>query len=226
MRLRMGRELGRTVHHPGPESGKIPWRGVMVSVQPRIRLIRSFDERTHSYLGYVLGLEGTLGTLKGSAFPIALGEGAQEKHAFRVGDEVSGFSVPVQDPELETAAYYKTSALELHRRVEVPTESPGPPYHEAPPPLTGYRERGHRRLDARRYATTCTTCVWGCKMPVEMIIDQWNRSRGPDNVRRRTETFCYGPEDCPSYKAGPLRKVPGRKGMVTEDDGNSRGAGL
>ncbi|MCI0656639.1 MAG: hypothetical protein L0170_06155, partial [Acidobacteria bacterium] len=175
MRLRMGRELGRKVQHPGPESGKIPWRGMVLSVQPRIRLIRSFDERSHSYLGYVLGLEGTLGTLKGAAFLIALGEGAQEKHAFRVGDEVSGFSVPVENPELETAAYYKTSALEHHRRGEVPTDSQGPPYHEAPPPLTGYRERGHRRLDARTYATKCATCVWGCKMPVEMIIDQWNR---------------------------------------------------
>ena len=31
---------------------KLTWQGTLVSVQPRIRLTRSFDERTHSYLGY------------------------------------------------------------------------------------------------------------------------------------------------------------------------------
>jgi hypothetical protein len=225
VRLRMAARMGRTVQHPGPETGKIPWRGMVVSIQPRIRLLRSFDERTHSYLGYVLGLRGSIGAGERETFLIALGEGAQEKHAFRIGDEVSGFSVTAQNPELEPAAYYKTSALEVHRRGDAPPESKGPPYHSAAPTLAVYRERGHRRLDARIYAAKCRTCVWGCKMPVEIIIDQWNRSRGPGNVRRSMETFCYGPEDCPSYKAGPVRKVPGRRGMVTEDDGNSKGQG-
>lgn len=32
-------------------SGKAAWSGRVVSVQPRIRLSRSFDERSHSYLG-------------------------------------------------------------------------------------------------------------------------------------------------------------------------------
>jgi len=31
--------------------GKIPWQGVLLSVQPRIRLTRSFDQRSHTYLG-------------------------------------------------------------------------------------------------------------------------------------------------------------------------------
>ena len=30
--------------------GKVSFQGVIVSVQPRIRLIRSFDERFHNYL--------------------------------------------------------------------------------------------------------------------------------------------------------------------------------
>jgi hypothetical protein len=34
--------------------GKIPWQGVLLSVQPRIRLTRSFDQRSHTYLGYAL----------------------------------------------------------------------------------------------------------------------------------------------------------------------------
>jgi len=52
-------------------------------------------------------------------------------------------------------------------------------------------------------------------MAVEMIIDHWN----PSNRRYRTETFCYGPLSYRLYKAGPCRKVPGRKGMSwTEED--------
>ena len=38
---------------------KLSWTGVITAVQPRIRLQRSFDERSHSYLGYVLLLEGS-----------------------------------------------------------------------------------------------------------------------------------------------------------------------
>ena len=51
-------------------------------------------------------------------------------------------------------------------------------------------------------------------MAVEMIIDQWN----PDRRRYRVETFCYGPLSCPWYKAGPTRKVPGRRGMSYEEE--------
>jgi hypothetical protein len=51
-------------------------------------------------------------------------------------------------------------------------------------------------------------------MAVEMIIDQWN----PSNVRYRREPFCYGPKSCVFYKAGPTRKVPGRRGMSWEEE--------
>ncbi len=30
------------------DTAKVPWFGSIVSVQPRIRLMRSFDERSHS----------------------------------------------------------------------------------------------------------------------------------------------------------------------------------
>jgi len=50
-------------------------------------------------------------------------------------------------------------------------------------------------------------------MAVEMIIDQWN----PGQKRYRTETFCYAPKSCKYDKAGPNRKVPGRKGMMWEE---------
>jgi hypothetical protein len=52
-------------------------------------------------------------------------------------------------------------------------------------------------------------------MAVEIIIDHWN----PSQKRYRFETFCYGPKSCSFYRAGPRRKVPGRKGMsYTEED--------
>ena len=55
--------------------------------------------------------------------------------------------------------------------------------------------------------------MWGSEMAVEMIIDQWKPS-----VRRfRRETCCYGPKSCRHYKPGPMRKVPGRKGMTYEE---------
>ena len=70
-------------------------------------------------------------------------------------------------------------------------------------------------MDARTYDAKCGTCVWGCRMPVEMIIDHWN----PSKKRYRFETFCYGPKSCSFFRAGPTRKVPGRKGMsYTEED--------
>ncbi|HHL40507.1 MAG TPA: hypothetical protein ENJ37_08370 [Deltaproteobacteria bacterium] len=40
---------------------KIAWCGRIKAVQPRIRPMRSFDERHHSYQGYVLRVDGTIG---------------------------------------------------------------------------------------------------------------------------------------------------------------------
>lgn len=192
---------------------KVPWSGRIVSVQPRIRLARSFDERFHSYLGYVLCIDGICGGSAGE-FLIAVGEGAHEKHRFQTGMEIQGQSVSVDDPRKETAAFYKTSGIRVVKDAVNMTPA-GPPFHDVPPDLETYRSRGHRRLDVQTYDGKCMTCVWGCRMPVEMIIDQWN----PSKKQYRFETFCYGPKSCPFYRPGPARKVPGRKGMsYTEED--------
>lgn len=192
---------------------KVLWSGNVIAVQPRIRLTRSFDERSHGYLGYVLRIDGTCGGEVGE-FLIAVGEAAHGKHRFQRGMELSGCSVPVEDPRKETAALYKTSGLKVVIEAESET-SAGPPFLGVPPNLATYRSRGHRRLDVRTYDTKCTTCIWGCRMPVEMTIDQWN----PSKKQYRFETFCYGPKSCPFYRSGPARKVPGRKGMsYTEED--------
>jgi hypothetical protein len=194
-------------------TNKIGWLGRILSVQPRIRLMRSFDERSHSYLGYVLRVDGTIADEPGE-FIIAIGKAAQAKHRFQAGMEVSGQAVPVPDPRLETAGFFKASGLKILKDTEGGHPA-GSPFHGMPPDLETYRSRGHRRLDTRTYDTKCTTCIWGCRMPVEMIIDHWN----PSKKRCRFETFCYGPKSCVFYKAGPTRKVPGRKGMsYTEED--------
>jgi hypothetical protein len=190
---------------------KIAWRGSLLSVQPRIRLGRSFDQRDHEYLGYVLTLRGTLAE-ESSVFLVAIGKAAQDKHQLRAGDEIAGESLPVEDPRRETAQLYKTSKLRVVERTP-PAQHDPPPWLGVAPPLEVYRERGHRRLAARTYDTHCSTCIWGCRMPVEMIIDHWN----PSQRRYRFETFCYGPLSCRLYKAGPTRKVPGRRGMSWEE---------
>ena len=192
---------------------KIAWFGLIVAVQPRIRLMRSFDERQHSYQGYVLRVDGTCGDETGE-FQIAVGKAAHEKHQFRAGMEVRGLSVPVSDPRLETAGFYKTSGIKASKEAEAGLPAT-PPFIGVPPALETYRSRGRRRLDARTCESKCSTCIWACWMPVEMIIDHWN----PSKKRYRFETFCYGPKRCSFYRAGPTRKVPGRKGMsyIEED---------
>lgn len=192
-------------------SDKISWNGT-ITVQPRIRLTRSFDQSSHSYLGYVLRLNGTVGGEQ-REFMVAIGKAAQVKHAFRAGDQVSGESEPVEDDRTEVAELYKTAKLKLLNRPATAASSP-PPRLDVPPALEVYRERGHRRLDPKTFDGKCSSCVWGAKMAVEMIIDQWK----PTNVRYRVETFCYGPKSCSLYRAGPTRKVPGRKGMSWEEE--------
>lgn len=193
---------------------KTRWEGQVLSVQPRIRLTRSFDQRSHTYQGYVLRVRGTAGEQQGE-LGVAIGKAAQEKQRFRAFDVVSGEAEPVVDPDLETADYYKASKLKVVDRPEPSGAGDPPPWRGVPPDLPTYRERGHRRLDARTYESRCRDCIWGCRMPVEMIIDHWN----PGKRRYRFETFCYGPKSCPLYRAGPVRKVPGRQGMTwTEED--------
>jgi hypothetical protein len=191
---------------------KIAFGGRITAVQPRIRLTRSYDQRSHTYQGYVLRIDGSVGEEK-QEFLVAIGESQHARKSFRVGDLVSGEGERVPEPEMETAELYRVAKLKLLEQPG-PDKTDGPPWHGVAPGPSVYRLRGHRRLDAHTYEAKCTTCIWGCRMPVEMIIDQWK----PDRRRYRFETFCYGPLACSLYKAGPTRKVQGRKsGMVWEE---------
>jgi len=192
---------------------KVTWSGTVTSIQPRIRLLRSFDQRNHSYVGYSLRIDGTIdGTVR--PFTVGIGKALQSGHSIQAGDVVEGVCVPVENPGLETVEYYRVSRFTVGKQSESPAQAP-PPWIGVPPSLEVYRKRGHRRLAAQTYETSCLTCIWGCLMPVEMIIDHWN----PSKTKHRREVFCYGPKSCRLYRAGPPRKVPGRKGMSwTEED--------
>jgi hypothetical protein len=191
---------------------KLAWSGKLVAVQPRIRLMRSFDQRNHAYPGFALFLRGTLDRAARD-FSVGIGPGAQAKRAFRAGDTVGGLAVPVADSRMELVELYKASALEIVSRAPA-TQAGGPPWLGVPPSLETYRARGHRRLDPRTYEVSCRSCIWGCRMPVEITLDQWK----PETREYRFETFCYGPKSCPAYRAGATRKVPGRQGMIWEEE--------
>jgi hypothetical protein len=75
-------------------------QGRIISVQPRIRLIRSFNERSHNYLGYSFCIEGKLGGQKG-IFLIGVGKAVQAKRGFQAGGLISGECLSVPDPRLE-----------------------------------------------------------------------------------------------------------------------------
>ena len=192
---------------------KSTFTGTIISIQPRIRLTRSFDEASHTYLGYAITLEGEIDN-QHTTFSIGIGKAAHAKHEFKVNDIISGECVLVPDPDMEPVEYYKVSKLKVISTGEQGSNSS--PWELVPPELEVYRERGHRRLAARTYDTKCSSCMWGARMPVEIIVDNWN-PRG--KKKYRFETFCYGPLNCKLYKAGPNRKVEGRNGMVyVEED--------
>lgn len=105
--------------------------------------------------------------------------------------------------------------LKIIRRGDPSEDRPADIHGGIAPPLNVYRENGHFRLDPRTYESKCKPCPWGLVMPTEIIIDHWN----PDKKKWRYETHCYGPRDCPNYRPGKPRSVPGRKpGMVWVDD--------
>ncbi len=193
---------------------KKTFHGIITSVQPRIRLLRSFSEISHTYLGYAIALKYKNTNQEGN-ITIGIGKAAYAKWKYQVGDTISGECLPVEHIVLEPVEYYKVSKLKLIKRGAL-NEQEYPPWLTVAPGLETYRKRGHRRLYVKVYESKCRSCVWGCRMPVEMIIDHWAQ---PQKIKYRFETFCYGPLICHFYKAGPKRRVSGRKGMVwVEED--------
>ena len=86
------------------------FKGTITSIQPRIRLTRSFDEASHTYLGYAIKIAGTIDNQQ-ATFSIGIGKAAQAKFSFKVTDIISGACLPVPDPDMEPVDYYKVSKL-------------------------------------------------------------------------------------------------------------------
>ena len=112
--IQIGKACGVTLSRRNAVE-KIPWHGVLISVQARIRLSRSFDQRSHTYLGYTLTVRGSIGS-DDREFLLGVGQGAHAKHHFRIGDIVSGDAPPVADPRLETVEFYKVGNLKVSSR--------------------------------------------------------------------------------------------------------------
>jgi len=190
---------------------KIRWQGKVISIQPRIRLIRAFDERSHVYLGYILQLDGVVGG-KERVFSVAIKKADQVGNSIQAGYTISGESALVKEKGLHAADFYKTTNMKVIDS-SITKQDPQPPWGGLPKDMSVYRERGARRLDTNVYTESCATCIFGCMMAVEMSLDQWKKS-----LREyRQETYCFGPKSCALYKPGPRRIVPGKKGATWEE---------
>lgn len=69
---------------------KTKFEGTVTAVKPRIRLIRSFDQVNHAYLGYTLVMDSMVDGKEWKDLRVAVGQKAHEKNCFRLGDCVSG----------------------------------------------------------------------------------------------------------------------------------------
>jgi hypothetical protein len=115
---------------------KISFRGIIKSIQPRIRLTRSFDEASHTYLGYSIMLDGELGNQQ-TRFSIGISEAANAKQQLQVNDTISGECLPVLESVKEPVDYYKVSKLKVISRGEKGSASA--PWAMAPPGLEIYK---------------------------------------------------------------------------------------
>lgn len=145
------------VKQPHPGAAATPFRGEVVAVKAGIRLLRSFDQVSHQYLGYtlVLAVQDSPEGLR-----VAIGPAAHAKFQFRIGDIISGQGHPVLDPKQEWANLYKASRLQVERRGPTEQDRPADPDGGIAPPLEVYRANGHRRLDPRTCQSQCTPCPW------------------------------------------------------------------
>jgi len=179
---------------------KIEFQGEILSIQPRSNVWRyKLDNRTHSLTGFNLFLRGTAeGEEKD--FSVAISGTQQEKHNFRIGDQIKGTAWTEKYPQWEYADYYRAGGLKKISAT-VPKNDP-PPYTDETPALSVYDWRGCRMLDKRRWSGKCFTCKWACMANVTIEYN-WGITQ-----KFRFESFCYGPKNCRLYAMGRARAVP------------------
>jgi hypothetical protein len=112
----LGERQERLLNVPKPEGlleraiamAKTAITGLVLAVQPRIRLLRSFDQRQHNYPGYALLIES-----EASPFWVGVGPAAHAKYQFCAGGTFSAEVESVANPELETVDYYKAAKIQF-----------------------------------------------------------------------------------------------------------------
>lgn len=164
-------------------SAKIKFNGTITAVKARIRLLRSFDQVHHAYLGYTLVMDAVVDGKDWKGCRIAVGQKTHEKHIFLKGDHISGEAVPIEHSEQERADFYKVSGLKLISRGDASENHPADMNGGIASPLSVYRENGHLRLDPKTYESKCSLCSWGLVMATEIILDHWNPSRKNGGLR-------------------------------------------
>ncbi len=176
----------------------ISWHGVVVAIQPRIHILRSFTAESRSFLGYVLQMEGTIGDEMGS-FTLAVGKGTHHRHQLRAGDTLRGAGAPradgagKRDESADPAEYIQAGSLEVVARGDGKEVAAPPPWLEVPPDAVVYERRRPQAIDAYLFDLYCARCIWGCRMAAEIVLDRWD-----DSLRRhRQELICFGPVECP-----------------------------
>ena len=82
---------------------KVIVEGQVIAVQPRIRLLRSFDQRQHNYPGYALLVAGIPESDKPPVW-IGVGPAAHAKFGFCAGGSFSAEAEPVANSEIGRAS--------------------------------------------------------------------------------------------------------------------------
>lgn len=191
---------------------KINFTGLILSVQPRSNVWRyRLDNRTHTLTGYNLFLTGIADNEEAS-FSVAVSEKQQEKFGFAIGDQISGTAWTKKNPKGEFADYYRCGGFRKASSAQIENSS-APPWKDSAPPLSEYRWRGCRMLDARLWKGKCFQCRWAAMANVTIEYN-WGVSR-----KFRFESFCYGPKSCKYYKMGKARAVPDKQIGTIYDEG-------
>src|SRR3990172_5076345 len=125
-------------------SNKTGFEGTITSVKPMIRLIRSFDQISHAYLGYTLVMDAVVDGKEWNGLRVVVGQKTHEKNRFHIGYCVSGEALPIEMPEKEWADIYKVSGLKIISRGDSAEDRPADIKDGIAPPLTIHTEKGQR----------------------------------------------------------------------------------
>ncbi len=165
----------------GAAGRKLPFRGRVGAVRPRVSATVRFGDRRHVYEGWVLIVEGEVDGAAGG-FAVGVGVATMRKHAFRGGDQISGFGVVVAPSRRRGVDLQRASGLA--RLVAGEEESGEPPWLGPPGSLPEYRRRGYVRLEPAVEA--CARCVFLGVLRVE-----------ESEELATCEPVCFGSSSCP-----------------------------